>query len=58
MAHRLTNKVMCHIFFDIQPIPEAYYPFYEECVNIRPRMILAAGRMGPACRKSKRRFLV
>jgi hypothetical protein len=49
---------MCHIFFDIQPIPEAYYPFYEECVNIRPRMILAAGRMGSACKKSKRRFLV
>ena len=30
------------------PIPEAYYSFYEECVNIRPRMILAVGRMGSA----------
>ena len=48
MARHPTNRVPGHIFFDIWPIPEAYYSFYEECVNIKPRMILAVGRMGSA----------
>ena len=42
-----------YIFFDIWSIPEAYYSFYEGCVNIRPRMILAVGRMGSAAEIKK-----
>ena len=45
-----------HMIFDMSAIPETYFPFYEECVNMNPEIELRS--WDARLRKIKRRFLV
>ena len=40
--YRYDRKRLTYIFFDMRAIPEEYYPLYEDCVNMKPRIGRAA----------------
>ena len=42
------------MLFDMRAIPEGYYPVYEKCVNMKPR--IGRGRKNGSAREQKGGF--